>query len=425
MSPLYQSHHSDRRRRLWLLTLIAAVPLVACSLLIGPDPSVVANATATPVSPPVAADDENTQYTVFGYNDLGMHCMNEDFSELCILPPYNNLHAQVIRRGEEPRIVTERVQILYSIRFNRSSIDKTNFWDYVQDLFGVQLPDNIGLTGNGLYGVMEPTGHGDWAATGIPITPLTDFRDKQGNYLSDPYQLSSIVVNNRSGNRLATTVAVVPVSWEISCHLCHTTKGISVATDILRKHDQLHNTQLESQKPVLCASCHADPALGTTGVEGVSTFSHAMHSSHAPRMQALPHLDNSCYACHPGTQSECQRDIHNDLKIKCIDCHGDMNAVADPQRIPWVSEPKCGDCHSYINPRFDYEEQGKLFKDSKGHGGVFCAACHGPQHAVGPAETIADNLQAIYKQGERGTIRKCTVCHTRTPEEPFFHSRED
>ena len=39
-----------------------------------------------------------TPMVVLGYNELGMHCMNQDFSELMILPPYNTLHAQVIDR---------------------------------------------------------------------------------------------------------------------------------------------------------------------------------------------------------------------------------------------------------------------------------------------------------------------------------------
>jgi len=37
---------------------------------------------------------------VLGYNELGMHCMNEDFSEICILPPFNTLRAVVINRAE-------------------------------------------------------------------------------------------------------------------------------------------------------------------------------------------------------------------------------------------------------------------------------------------------------------------------------------
>ena len=29
-------------------------------------------------------------YVVIAWNDLGMHCANKDFSNMCILPPYNN-----------------------------------------------------------------------------------------------------------------------------------------------------------------------------------------------------------------------------------------------------------------------------------------------------------------------------------------------
>jgi len=260
---------------------------------------------------------------------------------------------------------------------------------------------------------------------------------------------------------LAETVAVIPVSWEISCNYCHDTPGISVATDILRKHDEMHNTALEFQKPVLCAGCHADPALGTTGVPGVSTFSHAMHGSHALRMTveevekasekfidalegldpeiALPLMEeraivqtaaiatmktNACYSCHPGTNTECQRDLHLPKGITCVDCHGGMGAVADESRTPWINEPTCAGCHTKMNPDFDYEEPGKLFKDSRGHGNIECATCHGSPHAMGPATTDEDNLQAILWQGAAGPISKCTVCHTKQPEHEFFHSRK-
>ncbi len=54
--------------------------------------------------------------------------MNQDFSQLCILPPFNNLHAQVIdRRGEEPRIASSGISVLYSIPGNTTSITKTEF----------------------------------------------------------------------------------------------------------------------------------------------------------------------------------------------------------------------------------------------------------------------------------------------------------
>jgi hypothetical protein len=411
-------------------------------------------------------------YTVLGYPELGMHCMNQDFSEICILPPYNNVRAQVIQRGEEPRIITSGVKVFYSIPGNTTSNNKTNFWDYAPQLFGVHLRPNIGLTGNGLSGQMTLTKNQDWLVTGIPLTPLDD------QMRSDPFQLGLIQVTNSAGTRLAETEAVVPVSWEISCNLCHNTPGISVATDILRKHDRLHRTTLEQHKPVLCASCHADPALGTKGVKGVKAFSHAMHGSHATRMAAvtgsafspkvqqaltavLPKtpdlsaavantpglnaglnvvandfsqlfqlkgqatLKNACYACHPGVKTECQRDVHLSKGIVCTSCHGDMAAVGKVTRRPWIDEPTCGQCHTKINPRFQYEQPGKLFKDSKGHGGIFCSSCHGPQHAVGPATTDADNVQAILHQGHAGPISKCTVCHTQQPNEPFFHSLDN
>lgn len=369
-------------------------------------------------------------YVVLGYNDLGMHCMNKDFSRLCILPPYNNLHAQVIRRGEEPHIVTQGVEVKYSIPSNTFSVGKTDFWQWAPRLFNVNLPPNIGLTGNGLAGNMQPTGNNDWSATGIPVTPVDD------NGLLNAYPISNIqVVAN--GQPVASTHAVVPVSWEISCNLCHPTNSggapasdADVEYDILRQHDRKHNTQLEvtarGGQPILCAGCHADPALGTTGVPGVSSLSHAMHGSHAERVRPLLAMGkNACYACHPGFQTNCQRDVHFARRVYCTQCHGDMNAVANPVRVPWVSQPTCGSCHAQRRPEFEFEEPGKLFKDSRGHGNVHCAACHGSPHAVGPAVTAQDNLQAMEQQGFAGPIAKCTVCHTSTPRERFEHKRDD
>ncbi|WLD14193.1 cytochrome c3 family protein [Planctellipticum variicoloris] len=389
-----------------------------------------------PAPSPTAA---KSPYVVLGYNDLGMHCMNQDFSEICILPPFNTLHATVIDRTKgSPEIVTEHVNVEFSIPGNATSVTKTNFWVYAFGLFGVVLPPDIGLTGNGLFGRLFPTGKGDWNVTGIPITPLTD------SGINNPFQLAHITVKNEQGTLVGQTDAVVPVSWEINCNLCHKEvlddKGnvlVSVATDILRKHDATvtkYNaangtnfpTDLELRKPVLCAGCHADPALGTTGMPGVSMFSHAMHGAHAPRMNQLPpNVTNACYACHPGVNTECQRDVHLSKGITCVNCHGDMAAVGDVNRRPWVDEPTCASCHQAMKPKFQFEEPGKLFKESRGHGGVHCAACHGPQHATGPAVTDADNVQAKLVQGHAGVINDCTVCHKEKPSDPFPHRRED
>jgi hypothetical protein len=355
-------------------------------------------------------------FVVLGYNDLGMHCMNQDFSEIMILPPFNNLHAQVIdRTGENPRIVTSGITVQYEIPGNTTSSDKTNFWTFSQALLGMSPPPDVGLTGNGLAGTMTPTGANDWIASGIPITPTIDAGTENA------YQLATITVTS-GASTVATTRAVVPVSWEISCDLCHSAPGISVATDILRKHDFLHGTNLQSQKPVACGKCHEQPPLaplGLTGQAGVPTLSSAMHSSHASRMGAAG-LSVPCYACHPGVRTRCLRDVHLSAGKNCMFCHGDMAAVGSPARRPWVDEPRCADCHARAG--FQFEQAGTLYRDSKGHHRVHCEACHGSPHAILPSVVAADNVQSTALMGRAGTINKCGVCHRRTPDEGFNHS---
>jgi hypothetical protein len=348
---------------------------------------------------------------VFGYNDLGMHCMNQDFSELMILPPFNVLHAQVVQRGEEPHILTSGITVSYVIPSNTHSADKTNFWDYAAALLGTSLAPDVGLTGNGLSGTMQPSGTNDWEVTGIPITPINDAGEL------DPYPLANITVE-RAGATIAATRAVVPVSWEMNCNLCHNTPGISTATDILRAHDRLHGTTLEQEKPVLCARCHADVALGQSGAAGVSNLSHAMHNAHAARMSTIS-LAEPCYACHPGVQTQCLRDVHYSAGMGCQSCHDSMEAVADPGRQPWVTLPRCGNCHSRAG--FEFEQANTRYRDSKGHSGVHCEACHGSPHAITPTARTQDNLQAEGLQGHPGVIDTCAVCHRQRPDESFFH----
>jgi hypothetical protein len=352
---------------------------------------------------------------VLGYSELGMHCLNQDFSQFMILPPYNNLRAQVIdRRGEEPRIITSGITIDYTIPSNTSSSDKTNFWTYVGALLGVNPAPDIGLSGNGLSGAMTLTGENDWVAEGIPITPIND------SGLEDAYPLATITVK-ASGTTMASTKAVVPVSWEISCDLCH--NGTVAPTNILKAHDDLHVTDLASKAPVECGSCHAQAPLGALGAgkPGVSTLSRAMHNSHSTRMGSMKVQlgGTECYACHPGKRTQCLRDVHYKKGMTCDDCHSSMVAVASTGRRPWVDEPRCGDCHNKAGS--EYEQPGTLYRNSKGHKGVHCAACHGSPHAITPTTKAADNVQAIALQGHAGTIDTCTVCHKTKPDDAFPH----
>lgn len=79
-------------------------------------------------------------FVIVGANDLGMHCANLDQRMMSILPPFNTLHAQVIRKGHTPVLIdSSQVQVLYSAASNPqdpvgaaqgpSSVYKSNFWD--------------------------------------------------------------------------------------------------------------------------------------------------------------------------------------------------------------------------------------------------------------------------------------------------------
>lgn len=366
------------------------------------------------------APEAPSQYIVIAQNDLGMHCMQRDYSNFMILPPFNTVRAWVIKRGNNPDLLSPEsgLDVSFLVPSNTRSADKTNWWRYAPQLLGLSFPPDVGLTGNSLSGMMAHA-PGYWEITGVPLTPLDDAgRD-------NPYPLAEVTFI-KEGTPLATTQTVVPVSWELSCNLCHgdPSPGLDADLDVLRDHDRLHGTSLELSRPVNCSSCHADPALGAPGVPGISMLSHAIHGAHADRVGSLPvTLETECYACHPGRRAQCQRDVHFGLGSTCNSCHGDMADVGAPARMPWIDEPRCADCHSRAG--FEFEQPGKLYRESVGHAGVACVVCHGAPHAITPTVTEVDNLQAIRLQGHAGVIAECATCHTAQPDEPFFHRVED
>lgn len=369
----------------------------------------------------LVAQQVSSQYVIVGYNELGMHCMNQDFSELMILPPFNTVRATVIRKGREPTIIQSGVTIKYSFPNNTHSTDKTTFWMFAPQLFGATFPADIGLAGFGLSGTMvsRSPGANDWEATGVPLTPIDD--DGKEN----AYQ-TALITAELNGQVVARTQAVVPVSWEISCFMCHQGgPNESISQNILKAHDRLHNTTLATSTPVNCSQCHSDNALGAPGVAGVPSLSQAMHGAHASRMAAA-NLAVNCYACHPGVRTQCQRDIHSQRGMNCYSCHGQMSDVGAPGRRPWLDEPSCRQCHQARKPEFDFEPAGVLFRNATGHGGVKCVVCHSSPHAVTPTVTGVDNLQSIRLMGHTGPLGSqngCTACHT-TPPGAFEHHRD-
>jgi hypothetical protein len=369
--------------------------------------------TATPIVPPVADD----AYVVLGWNDLGMHCYNRDFQDLAVLPPYNNLWAQVIKRGDPPQIITNTVTVAYAFPDNTYSAGKSNFWEYDQKLFGVDLPLNVGLTGKGMAGEMDAAG-AHFSADGIPLTEFSDSNPTQ----PDPFQLAQFVVSLADGSEVARSSVVAPVSTEMRCDKCHNDGGVEgirtgrVETNILTLHDEEnaeeypagHQGKLMDRRPVLCAECHASNALGAPGVTGLPNLSRAMHKKHAGKVE---NTTEGCYNCHPGPSTKCLRDVMStQFNMGCTDCHGTMEQVArNPS--PWLNEPRCDTCHK--EPR--YAQNNPLFRLSTGHGGVYCEACHDSTHAIAPSSQGRDAIKFVELQGHGGPIDTCTVCHVTPP----------
>ncbi len=358
----------------------------------------------------------SAQYVLIAWNDLGMHCMNEPFENWASLPPANTLYAQLLRRGSEPGLVTTGVTLEYRIRDNTYSVGKTDFWTHVKALMGLDLQPNEGITGSYLTGTMHLSGD-HFVVEAIPLTP---YLDSNPNSLY-PYQFAEITAKDAvTGQVLATTTTVAPVSTEMNCKTCHVDGLEDVATgnvdtNILTLHDQENGTDLMGNRPVLCAKCHNSPPLvpfGFTGQADLPGLSPAIHGKHADKT-------NDCYLCHPGPVTQCQRGVMRANGIVCTDCHGSVAAVANPARRPWVDLPSCAmsGCHE---SQFG-ENAGKLYHQSAGHGGLYCAACHGTQHAPVPSLQPNDNVQNINLQGFVGTLRKCSVCHLATPDEAGPH----
>lgn len=105
------------------------------------------------------AASSSSSYKLVGWNDLGMHCVDgNDYSVFSILPPYNNVHAQLIDPNGKLVKSPSGIRLTYeavadpSGSINRTSVGKTNFWQYVNPLFGVSLAADMGLAGHAMPG---------------------------------------------------------------------------------------------------------------------------------------------------------------------------------------------------------------------------------------------------------------------------------
>jgi hypothetical protein len=343
--------------------------------------------------------------TVLAFNDLGMHCMDREFSVFSILPPFNVVHSQVVLRdvNGRPHLADDiAVDVFYdeasdpSGSVNTYSLGKTDFWQHASDLFGLAppLPGGEGLTGlympaddpqnRGAQPMAYSASVGWFSAEGIPITPLDDSLN------INTYPLLEIAAyDNTSGSKIGRLDVVVPVATETDCKTCHATgeiaaqgqgpgtgwanlpdKEVESKLNILKLHDDENQTSLENSQPVLCAQCHYSPALDLAGAGPAGDqlnkplFSVVMHEYHGNLsvFQNANTVETNCYQCHPGNITQCQRGAMATGGMDCFDCHGDMLAVGgafnlqpggsidgtndgNPRR-PWQDLPRCQACHT-------------------------------------------------------------------------------
>lgn len=304
-----------------------------------------ADSEARPSWAPLPANAIGPRYTLLAWNDLGMHCVDgKDYSILSILPPYNNLHAQLIDRYAG-RQVSTGVSLSYEAlrdpagSINTSSAGKTNFWQYVKALYGAAPAPDHGLNlGNPALSNPTPSTRPAalsfnavrrWhEAEGLPILPYDDTLGA-GGYNKNYYPMVKVVARDARGKLLASTQTVLPVSDELNCAACHASNANHDAArpplsgwanfgadpekdwkkNILRLHDDKHLAdpvyqaallkllpvaagglalRAEQGTPTLCASCHGSNALNSPGFTvsangrtvKISALTSAIHSLH-------------------------------------------------------------------------------------------------------------------------------------------------
>lgn len=284
------------------------------------------DAATLPGQPPATATGTTltgNRYTLLAWNDLGMHCVDgKDYSIMSILPPYNNLHAQLIDRQTGKQVVSGVTLTYESMRdpsgsINTTSSDKSNFWQFAKALYGGAPALDHGLNLND-PNVSNPTPSTrpapmafnktwNWfEAEGLPILPYDDTLASNGTHHKNYYPMVKVVARDASGATLASTQTVLPVSDEMTCVGCHASNSNKDAAkpprqgwanfsadaekdwkkNVLRLHDDKHAAdpvyqaallklqpaaagglaqRAEQGTPTLCSSCHGSNALNSPG----------------------------------------------------------------------------------------------------------------------------------------------------------------
>jgi hypothetical protein len=361
------------------------------------------NTTSASVTYSVSSSTSSstTGTRLFAWNDLGMHCMDTDYSVFTLLPPFNSLTAQLMVNGKlvnddtisknytlEYVALTDGAGSTNSSHQTTGGVDKTNFWTNFQAMFGAPSALKAGI---GLFGFSTPTkspetmewngtdavGHSGfkwYEAYGIPVTPTDD----AGHF--NPYPMVKVTArDNATGKVVASSSSVLPVSTEMNCAQCH--KSVDGSPDAipadgvisnpalsaeqewrynaLRKHDDrfknnatfltlmgskgFKGTTLEysaaNGKPIFCDACHNSNALAYWGFGGDASVSQMTTAMHKAHSTAK--LPGSTKTLNDDPTREACYSCHPGKSTQCL--RGAMGNPTDPLTKQHTME--CQSCH--------------------------------------------------------------------------------
>ncbi|MCM0082620.1 Ig-like domain-containing protein [Geomonas sp. Red32] len=337
---------------------------------------------------------------ILGWNNLGMHCMDSDYSVFSILPPYNTIEAQLIVGGKLMTTGSGYTLTYEAIAdpdgsINTTSIGKGNWGLFASILYGAPSPygADTGLAGWNMpgaantpqamrfetanspaAGVSTPV---NWfRAEGIPLTPIDD------KGVKNSYPLMHLVARDATNTIIATSDIVLPVSDEMDCSACHlsgsqtaaqpaagwvfaSSKDRDYRLNILKLHDEkqfadnaaLYRDALAAKgydatglyttanngKPILCAGCHASEALGLPSFSSangtVPQLTTSMHTEHSTVMD--PQLNVTLNDA--GNRNACYR-CHPGSATRCL--RGAMGSSVAPDGTMAM---QCQSCHGTMS----------------------------------------------------------------------------
>ncbi|MGB5457372.1 MAG: cytochrome C [Gammaproteobacteria bacterium] len=278
-------------------------------------------------------------------------------------------------------------------------------------------------------GPLGPENDGPLILNGVTVSPsLANGRDQiKHKSMSNVMHSHHASVTDLDGNRLFPNMPPAVDSngnlrnpnvgrdvLEATCYQCHPGRR----TDCLRG--------AMASGGMLCQDCHGDMAqVGDDFTRNVSpdnpgAFELGSNFYTDPGTPRVPWANEpGCGSCHTGDAMD--------------NMNGDRDTVGDPDDgIRLMQAFLIGDekatpivpsnkrfAENTVPATFDgLPNPGAgnpmLYRVSKGHGGVFCEACHGATHGIWPNgnPNANDNVASLQLQGHTGTISECSVCHT-------------